>query len=414
MYEEYRDVAPKKLLDDPTLKRTESDGVVRLIMNTGGTLALWGKGIGLLPEGCRMLGLTTEPTKPVHRSATTPSARAKSATTLAVSPREDKSDRPAYKAPTDEELWNQCLGRPAETYLNNSLAKFVVGGVEYTRDEFIKNRLDEDAVSEVRVPSSCGSCGQPWGYRTTPKIAPNPAPPPTAEELERRRELESRNVVVLDAPYSPTIYEYVKVACCDNPSIVYKSYFYEVTAEIDVPKPAPDLAQIQRAYDILVAPLARIVELRAVKTAKGVYSGFYNSAEIVKDTFDLSAIETTPNCYWTIQTLKPDARKVENNAHPNCGKGDLSNDKMIASFAYIPVDYDPIRKGTVSSTDREKESAYNLAEKVRPFLADRDIQVIFADSGNGYHHLIPVLLPNTADTVLLIKNLLEALTLWYE
>jgi hypothetical protein len=394
--------APMKLLADVSLEKVYEDEQLMQIKKDG--KMLWGKHSSLTRRGVAYmdsLAAVAPQTEITQIRTPTEQLSDEEPETAESCPLRTPSEE---LLPAEDEKPAKIVEQPAYAYLNNRYAKFVVTGQEYTLDEFLKNKLDEDDISEVRIPLSCKSCDQPWRTQSIYKTVPNPVPPPTENRKNEHFD------VCLDGPYSPTIQEWVGVEvvrCCDNPETLYKSLLFEV--EKDVPKPSPDLAEIQRAYDTLVAPLVRVVELRAPKTAQGTYSGFYNSAELVKDTFALSSIETTPNCYWTLQPIKAESCKAENNTKPYSKKGALASDKMIAGYAYIPIDFDPRRKGTVSSTDDEKKSAYDLAVIVRRFLAARDIESILADSGNGYHLLILVSLLNTPAVVLLIKSLLETL-----
>ena len=85
------------------------------------------------------------------------------------------------------------------------------------------------------------------------------------------------------------------------------------------PKPAPDLAEIKRTVRVLIAKGSkRVVEVRAIKTADGTWSGYYNKpSALAQDTHDLSKREDVPNVYWTLQQIDPsllDARKTTWNA----------------------------------------------------------------------------------------------------
>jgi hypothetical protein len=64
----------------------------------------------------------------------------------------------------------------------------------------------------------------------------------------------------------------------------------------------------------------------------------------------------------------------------------------------------------ISSTDEEKAKALDLAHEVRDYLRAKGWpEPILADSGNGYHLLYPVDLPNDQDSAQAMQGALEGL-----
>ena len=177
------------------------------------------------------------------------------------------------------------------------------------------------------------------------------------------------------------------------------------------PKPQPDLAEIQKFFDLLIEP-GRVIELRAPKTkAYGTRSGYYlNSQALVQATFDVSADEGNPGTYWSLQRINPSRfDEVEaNTCRSFVETGGTTSDEQIVGYCYLPIDFDPKRKANCSSTDQEKAAALELASKVRGYLLDRGITSVLADSGNGYHALVKVELDVTKKD--LIQSLLKGLS----
>lgn len=93
---------------------------------------------------------------------------------------------------------------------------------------------------------------------------------------------------------------------------------------------------------------------------------------------------------------------------------DRTADAHIARIQNLLVDLDPIRPAGVSSTDQEHEAALEMIQIIR---ADLDSQgwsePIEGDSGNGGHLAYPLDLPNTQESINLVKATLEALALRY-
>ena len=64
----------------------------------------------------------------------------------------------------------------------------------------------------------------------------------------------------------------------------------------------------------------------------------------------------------------------------------LTTDKDISRRAFILIDVDPVRPADMSSTDEEKEQAYQLILRIKDHLEGIGFPPPhFADSGNGYH-----------------------------
>jgi hypothetical protein len=64
-------------------------------------------------------------------------------------------------------------------------------------------------------------------------------------------------------------------------------------------------------------------------------------------------------------------------------------DRDVIAYHLFAVDLDPVRPSGISATNKEKAYARKVARKVGSWFKKRGIAYIFADSGNGYHMLIP-------------------------
>ena len=91
----------------------------------------------------------------------------------------------------------------------------------------------------------------------------------------------------------------------------------------------------------------------------------------------------------------------------------LTSDEDITRRHHLLIDFDPNspeRGPNDSATDAEKESARLKMEAVYEWLRDLGFpEPIFADSGNGWHLLFPIDLPNDEPTKQLISRFLKAL-----
>jgi hypothetical protein len=105
-----------------------------------------------------------------------------------------------------------------------------------------------------------------------------------------------------------------------------------------------------------------------------------------------------PNVYYTLNPVNPALLARANNRIKTRAEN-LTNDAPdnIISRKWLLIDCDPVRPANISSTDEEKGAAKQLASEVRSHL--RSVgwpEPVVCDSGNGYHLLYKVDLPNDA------------------
>ncbi len=82
-----------------------------------------------------------------------------------------------------------------------------------------------------------------------------------------------------------------------------------------------------------------------------------------------------------LSNIGPEIRRAWNTAR----------DRDIVAYSMFVVDVDPERSPkNRSANDLEKAAALEVAESVRDWFAEYSVQPMFADSGNGYHLLVPL------------------------
>jgi len=100
--------------------------------------------------------------------------------------------------------------------------------------------------------------------------------------------------------------------------------------------------------------------------------------------------------YFSLHPVKPEA------AVGRVGVLRLSRtttrDADTHAYDLFVVDVDPERQAGLSATDAEKAAALDVALAVRAWFAEHGIECLLADSGNGWHLLVP-LVPRTGDDV---------------
>ncbi len=95
------------------------------------------------------------------------------------------------------------------------------------------------------------------------------------------------------------------------------------------------------------------------------------------------------NIYFSLRPVDPDLL----GRVANCIKyaEQTTSDADIVAYDMFGVDVDPERKSQISASDEEKQGAFLVAQKVREWFLENGIEAIWADSGNGYHLLIPTI-----------------------
>jgi hypothetical protein len=169
--------------------------------------------------------------------------------------------------------------------------------------------------------------------------------------------------------------------------------------------------EIARSAEAVYLRSGGIVEIRAFGEKGGwpkTYSGWFDT----KEDFVDAAATLEQQEFEVYATLNPCSDGLLARACNKLAAGKktgATTDEDIVRRVWVPVDLDPERESGISATDEEKAAAHALALEIRAYLADRGIMSLLADSGNGYHLLIPVDLPNTPSTLALVGAFLRAL-----
>lgn len=149
------------------------------------------------------------------------------------------------------------------------------------------------------------------------------------------------------------------------------------------------------------------LEVRMLKTKKGTRSGYYQDKE--KLLRDIEKYDGVDNIFFTLNDFSDDLLARGNDKLLDFAKHTTADSDIIRRRLLL-VDIDPCRSSGISSTDEELEYANEVAEKVRTFLTENEFpQPVKACSGNGYHLLYKLDLPNTKEITDMIKGFLHAL-----
>jgi len=149
------------------------------------------------------------------------------------------------------------------------------------------------------------------------------------------------------------------------------------------------------------------IEVRILKTSEGTISGYFDNVE--KMLLAVKRYDEKYNIFFTMNELMAgiEARGV-NRLIPYAKN--TTTDSEISMRRWILIDLDPERPAGISSTDEELQSAKELSQEIREYLTNCGFpEPVTALSGNGYHLLYPVELPNTPEMAGLVKGFLGAL-----
>ena len=140
----------------------------------------------------------------------------------------------------------------------------------------------------------------------------------------------------------------------------------------------------------------------------GVAVGYFDSEEAA-----LRTIENEPSqykaAYFTLNPIKlPDSIPV--NPQTLTPSRNTAGDSDIARRVSLLIDFDPLRAAGTNSTEAEKQVAREQAERVREYLRNRNSpEPMLCDSGNGWHLIYCIDLPNDDSSTELVRGVLARL-----
>ena len=175
--------------------------------------------------------------------------------------------------------------------------------------------------------------------------------------------------------------------------------------------PMYDLQEIRRALGYFVTP-GSVAELRTFKEKGQPVSGFFTDLDIMaQEAARVSGSMT--GVYVTLNVVDPGLLARADNRLVTCPK-QTTCDTDIVRRTRLLIDIDPVRGGTIPSTDGEHDMAIACARELQAYLQQQGWpDTLLADSGNGAHILAAVDLPNDEECRLLIERVLVALDITY-
>jgi hypothetical protein len=169
--------------------------------------------------------------------------------------------------------------------------------------------------------------------------------------------------------------------------------------------------EILRTLAVLFEP-GQVVELRALKD-KTTVSGYFDDHEALAEEA-VRLDRKLYQVYVTLNEINPVLLARAANRLIQSPKATTS-DQDVVRMRWLPLDFDPVRPSGVSSSDQEKVAAEACALEVEAFLRDEGWpDPLVGDSGNGFHLLYGIDLPNDEKSKGVVKDVLESLAFRFD
>lgn len=162
------------------------------------------------------------------------------------------------------------------------------------------------------------------------------------------------------------------------------------------------------ALDIFHEP-GDVVEIRTIGHVTG--SGYFkNFDDAMREAMKHDGRE---NVYFVLNRIN-EACYHRENKDAVIAKALSTSDGDVTERRWIFIDFDPVRPGKVSATDEEKKLAEEVMKKAGAFLREKGFSApVVADSGNGWHLMYRIAMPNTPETKTIIEQFLKVLDMLF-
>jgi hypothetical protein len=174
----------------------------------------------------------------------------------------------------------------------------------------------------------------------------------------------------------------------------------------EIPPVPASVEEIKRTIQSLHPDPKDFIEVRVLGSdGKVAGAGFYDRDHIDKAA-RTAAAQDAKGVYIVLNRIHPGLMALAPNQFVT-GIRKTTSDADVIRRRRLLIDFDPIRPAGVSSTDEEKAAAWQVANACLEWLTARGWpQPVVADSGNGFHLLYSIDLPNDDASRDLIKQAL--------
>lgn len=172
-----------------------------------------------------------------------------------------------------------------------------------------------------------------------------------------------------------------------------------------------DSNEIRRAINILQEENG-VFEIRGIGNKKDIISGYFRDADTLLSK--LGGIDLNRNIYITLGQVKPECLARSQSEHFE-RTNQTTSDTEITAYRWLFIDLDPVRTAGISSSNKELQYAEKLSGKVAEFMRERGFsEPVRALSGNGYHLLYRVDIPNDEVGRQLMEQCLKVLSMLFD
>lgn len=174
-----------------------------------------------------------------------------------------------------------------------------------------------------------------------------------------------------------------------------------------------DVEQIKKWHSLFY-PKGGLFEIRLLHGSRNKnWSGYFTDVntmiQALQPILDNPAYNGNPQVYFTLNEIPMALYSREQHDRFVIGAS-TTTDTDISRRKFVLLDFDPIRPANISSSNDELAKARAKAGKVYKYLQSQHFkEPIISLSGNGYHLLYKVDMPNDSDHNELIKGFVESL-----
>lgn len=187
-----------------------------------------------------------------------------------------------------------------------------------------------------------------------------------------------------------------------------------------------NLTEIRKAVAVLFADVhfgaGECIEVRLLdKRKKLVVSGWFDDIDLLAKRVALAARDGVgvfgtyrfiqDNVYWTVNPVN-DALLSRQPKNTLDFVAENSSDNNVTRRCWLPIDVDPLRPSGVSATNEERKLAVEVIKAIVAKLEELGFtsnMYVAGTSGNGFHFLIRIDLPNDDDSRDLLRDCLKSL-----
>lgn len=165
---------------------------------------------------------------------------------------------------------------------------------------------------------------------------------------------------------------------------------------------------VRLAINTLQEP-GHVFEVRIIGTSKReILSGYFKDADTLLGAFENVSLSRR-NVYITLGRVKDECfSRAQSERFLQSPQ--TTSDNEIISYRWLFVDLDPVRPAGISSSDEELRAAEQLSEDVLGYMDVMGFpKPVTAISGNGYHLLYRIDIPNDKEGRALIERCLKSL-----